>query len=115
MFSSIRTLTAAEADRGPGPDVGGLVVPLGFDQRQVVRDVVKGLANLFQGHAVFAGELLGRIGIGTVDGLVNDRGADAATLEKELAVVRARPRLQVLVLRGGRGSHGRSSRIWNHL
>ena len=75
----------------------------------VVRDVVEGLADRFQGHAVIAGELLGRIRVGLVNGLINDRGADAATLKEKLAIVGAGPRLQVLVPCGGRCRRGWSS------
>jgi hypothetical protein len=75
----------------------------------VVRDVIEGLADCFQGHAVIASELLGRIRVGTVDGLINDRGADAATLKEKLALVGAGPRLQVLLPCGGRCRHGWSS------
>jgi len=73
---------------------------------EVVRNLVEGIADRFQGYAVIASEHLGRIRVGTVDGLINDRGADAATLKEELARVGAGPRLQVLVLYGSRGRHG---------
>jgi hypothetical protein len=46
-----------------------------------------------------------------MDGLVNDGGADAATLEEKLAIVGAWARFQVLELSGRRGRHGRYSRI----
>ena len=55
-----------------GPDVGRLTVPFGFNQWQVVRDIVKGLANRFQRHTVFAGKLLGSIRVGTVYGFVDN-------------------------------------------
>jgi hypothetical protein len=48
-----------------------------------------------------------------MDGFINDGGADAPALEEELAIVGAWPRLQVLVLSGGRGRDGWSSRNWS--
>src|SRR5262249_40264445 len=74
----------------------------------IVRDVVERLAHCFQGHAVLAGELLGRVGVGAVNGFMNNRRADATTLEEELAIAGARPWLEMLVVRDGRSCHDRS-------
>ena len=71
------------------------MVPLGPDQRQVFCNVIEGLMHRGQGHAEITGELLGCIGVWTVDRLINDRDADAATLEEKRTRVRARARLQV--------------------
>ena len=52
--------------------------------------------------------------IGTVGGLVDDGGSNPPTLEKELPLVQAGARLQVLILRFGLGRHGASFRIQKH-
>jgi hypothetical protein len=43
-----------EPVEAPGLDIGGLSGPLDLDQREVVRDIVEGLANRWQGHTVIA-------------------------------------------------------------
>src|SRR5208337_3219888 len=103
-----RTLTTAWADRGHGP---GRQRP----RRPALIRLTAGCSRRSRGPR---GPLPGarrnrertpRAYVGTVDGLINDRGADAATLEEELAIVGAGPRLQVLVPCGGRCRHVWSS------
>jgi hypothetical protein len=89
-------------------------ISLLLDKRPVLGDILEGLQDRLQRNLVIPREVLGGAGIRTVDGLVNDRGADAATLEKELAIVGSGPRLEVLIRCRGVGRHGSSIESQRH-
>jgi len=84
-------------------DVCGFSLTFFSDQWEVLVHVLKGFLDGLQRNLEFVGEFLGSAGIGTVNGLIDDCGAYAPALEKQLPVVGSRTVLQVLVRSQYRG------------
>ena len=80
-------------------------VALLLDEGTIPGGVIERLEDGGERNLVVRGEFFGRAGFGTVDDLVNNRGADSTALDEELAVIRTGTRLKMLILRGDDRRH----------